>query len=240
MPRTARPTPGGYAYHVLNRGARRMGIFDADGDYLAFERLLGRLVGEHPGMRLLTYCLMPNHWHLLLWPQGDHDLAPFMQRLTLTHTLRWQRYRECAGTGHLYQGRYRSFPIQRDDHFLAVARYVERNALRANLVRRAEDWRWSGLWSRRQGDRDQRGMLSDWPVHEPRQWVQMVNAPQNPKEVEAVRRSVRTGRPFGAEHWVGRTAEALGLAVAIRSRGRPRRADNRKSDRSADHRIQAE
>lgn len=225
MPRTARPTPGGYAYHVLNRGVRRLGIFDADGDYLAFEQLLGRLVAEHPGIRLLTYCLMPNHWHLLLWPRGDKALAPFMQRLTLTHTLRWQRYRNCAGTGHLYQGRYRSFPIQRDDHFLTVARYVERNALRANLVRRAEEWRWSGLWMRRQGSRDQRRMLSGWPVREPRQWIPMVNAPQNPKELDAVRRSVRTGRPFGGAQWVGRAVEAMGVAFALRSRGRPRKAD---------------
>jgi len=221
MPRIARPTPGGYAYHVLNRSAARVRLFDADGDYLAFERILAQLVPEHPGIRLLTYCVMPNHWHLLLWPRGDDDLAPFMQRLTLTHTLRWQKHRQCLGTGHLYQGRYKSFPIQRDDHFLTVARYVERNALRARLVKRAEDWRWSGLWIRRQVDGNRRRMLSDWPVHEPHPWLQMVNAPQSQKEVAAVRESVRSSRPFGADRWIERTASGLGLTLTRRRRGRP-------------------
>lgn len=225
MPRAARPTPGGYAFHVINRGVGRMQIFDDDNDYHAFERILARCLDLHPGVRLLTYCLMPNHWHMLVWPRGDDDLSPFMQRLTLTHARRWQEHRHCHGTGHLYQGRYKSFPIQRDDHFLAVARYVERNALRARLVRKAEDWPWSGLWIRRFGDEDHRRMLSAWPVAEPRQWLRTVNAQEKKQELEAIRVSVNRGRPFGAERWTGSVAEALRLAHTLRERGRPRKAD---------------
>lgn len=225
MPRTARHTPGGYAYHIINRGVARMSIFDDDSDYHAYEKILAHCLDLHPGVRLLTYCLMPNHWHLLVWPRGDDDLAPFMQRLTLTHTRRWQEHRHCHGTGHVYQGRYKSFPIQRDDHFLTVARYVERNARRAKLVKRAEDWPWSGLWIRCNGDEGHRRMLSPWPVAEPRQWITMVNRPQSQAELEAVRISVNRGRPFGADRWVARAAESLGLTHTFRERGRPGKAE---------------
>ncbi len=220
MPRTARRTPGGYVYHVLNRGVGRRTIFEKDHDYEAFEHIMGECLDQHPGVRLLTYCLMPNHWHLLLWPRSDDDLAPFMQRLTLTHVCRWQRHRECHGTGHLYQGRYKSFPIQQDNHFLIVARYVERNALRANLVKRAEDWPWSGLWIRQQGDDEQRRMLTAWPVAQPRNWLRLVNAPQSDKELDTVRVSVDRGRPFGSDQWSTRVAQALGLDHTFRERGR--------------------
>ncbi len=198
-----------------------MTIFEEDADYRAFERILAHCIDLHPGVRLLTYCLMPNHWHLLLWPRRDDDLSPFMQRLTLTHTRRWQEHRRCHGTGHLYQGRYKSFPIQHDDHFLTVARYVERNALRARLVRKAEEWPWSGLWIRRFGGDDHRRLLSPWPVGEPKNWVAMVNRLQSADELEAVRASISRGRPLGTDSWAKRTAKAMGLEHTFRPRGRP-------------------
>ena len=141
MPRTARVAPGGYVFHVLNRGNRRCQIFDDDGDYAAFERVLAETLALAP-LRLLAYCLMPNHWHLLLWPTADGQLGRFMQRLTVTHARRWHAHRHSEDPGgHLYQGAFKSFPVQDDPHFLTVARYVERNALRAGLVARAQDWR---------------------------------------------------------------------------------------------------
>ncbi len=126
-------------FHVLNRGVARMQLFEKAGDYEAFERVMKETL-QASAMRILAYCLMPSHWHLLLWPEDDGDLAAFMQRLTITHVRRWQEYRRFVGLGHVYQGRYKSFPVEEDEHFLAVARYVERNALRANLVLRAEEW----------------------------------------------------------------------------------------------------
>uniref|UniRef100_UPI00196B28C2 transposase n=1 Tax=Aquisphaera insulae TaxID=2712864 RepID=UPI00196B28C2 len=87
-------------------------------------------------MRLLAYCLMPNHFHLLVWPREAGDLSDFMRWLTMTHTQRWHAYHRTVGTGHLYQGRYKSFPVQSVEHFLTVCHYVERNALRAGLVER--------------------------------------------------------------------------------------------------------
>ena len=135
MPRTARVAPGGIVFHVLNRGVARMQLFEKPGDYEAFDRVLNETL-QAAAMRLLAYCLMPNHWHLLLWPEHDGDLAAFMQRLTITHVRRWQENRRYVGLGHVYQGRYKSFPVEEDEHFFAAARYVERNALCANLVLR--------------------------------------------------------------------------------------------------------
>src|SRR5262249_8247 len=102
-------------------------------------------------IRLLAYCVMPNHWHLVLWPHHDGDLSEFLRWLTVTHTQRWHAHHHTAGTGPLYQGRFKSFPIQADESLLSVCRYVERNPLRAGLVRQAETWRWGSLWHRVKG-----------------------------------------------------------------------------------------
>jgi len=150
-------------FHVLNRGVGRMRLFRKDEDFEAFERGIEKTLATCP-MRIVSYCLMPNHWHLLLWPEHEGDLAAFMQKLTITHVRNWQEHRRRVGYGHLYQGRYKSFPIETDEYFFQVARYVERNALRANLVRRAEHWRWCSLWRRERGTTEQRALLSDWPL----------------------------------------------------------------------------
>ena len=120
---------------MLNRGNERRTIFEDEGDYAAFLRLFGQTQEAAP-MRLLAYCLLPDHWHLVLWPEKDGELGLFMQRLTTTHVRRWRLHRHSVGYGHLYQGTYKSFPVQEDEHFYAVCRYVERNALRANLAER--------------------------------------------------------------------------------------------------------
>jgi putative transposase len=230
MPRTNRIAPGGWVFHVLNRGNARDEIFEDVGDYLAFEAVL-RETAERFRMRLLAYCLMPNHWHLVLWPREDGDLGRFMQRLTTTHVRRWHLHRRSVGHGHLYQGLYKSFPIQQDEHFLTVCRYVERNALRAKLVKHAEDWRWSSLAVRRmtpaQAERENAPALADWPVDPPRQWLRVVNEPQSDAELEALRRAVQRGRPFGGATWEKQAATRLGLQSTFRPRGRPRKAAER-------------
>ncbi len=149
MPRRARHAAGGLIYNVINRRVlnRRVGretLFENTADYAAFERVLTEAVAR-TGVRLCAYCVMPNHWHLLLWPRGDGELSEMVRLFTLTHTQRYHAAHATADSGPLYQGRFKSFSVQSDDHFLTVARYVERNALRANLVRRAENWRWSSV-----------------------------------------------------------------------------------------------
>lgn len=197
-------------------------MFEKGGDYEAFERVLALALQEHP-TRLLAYCLMPNHWHLVLWPKHDGELTAFVRWLTHTHTMRWHAHYHTSGTGHLYQGRFKSFPVEADDHLYTVLRYVERNALRANLVERAEQWCWSSLWRRTQGP-PHAALLSEWPVPLPADWRRLVNRAQTEKEMEAVRRSVVRGSPFGTEAWTARVARRLGLANTLRPRGRPKKA----------------
>jgi REP-associated tyrosine transposase len=211
-------------FHVLNRGNDRRKIFDDRGDYEAFLRVM-KEAQERVPMRVLAYCLLPNHWHFLLWPVHDGDLGTFMQRLTTTHVRRWHLHRKSVGRGHLYQGTYKSFPVQEDDHFYTVARYVERNGLRAKLARTADEWLWSSL-AQRAGKRacDDVPELSAWPVVRPRNWSAWVNQPQTEAELEAVRRSLSRGQPFGESAWQHRVAERLGLEFTLNPRGRPRKA----------------
>src|SRR3979411_599191 len=129
MGRPYRTALGGYVYHMLNRSNGRLRIFHKDDDYEAFERILGEALEHVPGMRLLAYCLLPNHWHLVVWPFQDGDLSEYLRWLTVTHTQRWHAHHHTAGSGALYQGRFKSFPVQEDEHLFAVCRYAERNAL---------------------------------------------------------------------------------------------------------------
>jgi putative transposase len=207
-------------FHVLNRGVARMLLFEKSADYQAFEEVL-RETREQSPMRICAYSLMPNHWHLRLWPEHDGELASFMQRLTITHVRRWQEHRGYAGLGHVYQGRYKSFPVGSDEHFWVVARYVERNALRAQLVVRAEEWRWSSLWRHCHGTAAERSLLAAWPIERPADWVERVNQTDNERELESLRQSVQRGRPFGRPEWQKQIAKRLGLESAYRPSGRP-------------------
>jgi len=228
MPRRLRVDLGGIAYHVLNRRAGRATLFEKNEDYTSFVNVMAQASGRVP-MRVVAYCLMPNHWHLVVWPRRDGDLARYMQWLTTTHMRRWHAHHGTRGTGPLYQGRYKSFPMQDDRHFLIVCRYVERNPLRANLVERAEAWPWSSLSSRRGPDRcDWLLPIGDWPVTAPRNWQGFVNRPETEEELEALRQSVARGSPYGHGDWQKRTALRLGLESSLHDPWRPRKPVNQK------------
>ena len=220
MPRPTRYVPGGMVFHVLNRGVGRRTLFGKQEDFLAFERVLQETLRVRP-MRVCAYCILSNHWHFVLWPESDGDLPAFMQQLTNTHVKRWKEHRHETGYGHLYQGRYKSFPVQTDDYFYQVIRYVERNALRANLVERAELWPWSSLGCHARAD-NAVTILSAWPLPRPTNWVELVNEPQTELELRALRHCVNRGTPYGDDTWIATTSELLGLESTLRLRGRPR------------------
>ena len=218
MPRRLRVATGGYAYHVLNRGVGKMRLFAKERDFEAFEEVIAQAKEWLP-MRVLAWCVMPTHWHFVLWPREDGDLSEFMRWLTVTHTQRWHAAHRTAGTGPLYQGRFKSFPIQEDDHLVTMLRYVERNPVRAKLVAEADAWRWSSLWHRTH--RNRAGLVDAGPVALPRRWRRHVQTPQTEAELAALKRSVVRGSPFGDADWQQRTAKRLGLASTLRPRGRP-------------------
>src|SRR5688572_216521 len=168
MPRIGRVAPGGMIYHVLNRGNGRQRLFRKPADYDAFIELLPRVREAVPGVRVLGYCLMPNHWHLALWPRKDGELSSFMLRLQTAHVRRhFAHYPEAgAGGGHLYQGRFKNFPVQDDHHLLTLLRYVESNPLRAGLARDPGDWAWCSYAARRTAAGA--ALLHPWPVDRPR------------------------------------------------------------------------
>lgn len=213
MPRTARASAGGYCYHVLNRGNGRATVFQKAQDYEAFLTVISEASLRTP-MRLIAYCLMPNHFHLAVWPHGDGELSRWMHWLSTAHVRRYLRHYHQSG--HLWQGRFKAFPIEDDDHLRIVLRYIERNPLRAGMVEQSEQWPWSSL-----SRVSQPPSLDPGPVPRGPGWVNAVNAPMTEAECAAIRESIRRSRPFGAEVWVRQTAQALGLGSSLRDRGRP-------------------
>ena len=220
MPRTARACQGGFGYHVLNRGNGRRTVFHKDRDFDAFLKLL-REAGERVPMRLLAFCLMPNHFHLALWPRHDGELSDYLMWLLTAQVRRYHQHYHSSG--HIWQGRFKAFPIQEDEHLLAILRYIERNPVRANLVEHAREWAWSSTALVGEADARVRPILDPGPVPRPAPWLQHVDEPQTEAEVERLRECLRRGRPFGSLAWMTQTACRLGLESSLRPRGRPRK-----------------
>ena len=223
MSRRPRYCPAGTCFHVLNRAVARLPLFEKQGDYEAFERVLEEAWQREP-LPIFAYVVMPNHWHFVVRPETDTQVTDFFRWLTHTHTMRWHAHHETEGTGHLYQGRFKAFPIQEDDHLLAVLRYVERNPLRANLCDKAEDWSYGSAWRNNRGKATSRELLARWTIKKPRQWRSYVNKPQSEAEVKAIRHSLQKGTPLGSKRWVSQTAVRLKLQHTLRPRGRPRKS----------------
>lgn len=221
MPRVTRTDVGGEVYHILNRANARVQIFDNDEDYKIFENILGDAVKRFD-MRLLAYCLMPNHWHLVVYPKQDGDLARFMGWLTNTHTRRWHTSKKTIGEGHLYQGRYKSFLCQKEGYFYALVRYVERNAKKANLCQLAQDWRWSSIFKREKGTPEQKEILSEWPVDIPQNYLLLLNQNQTLNEESIIENSITKSNPLGDIDWVKKVVKDYGLEQTLRGVGRPK------------------
>jgi putative transposase len=216
MPRTARASAGGYCYHVINRGNAQRVIFHSDSDYRAFLALIVQACRRLP-LRVLAYCLMPNHFHLALWPYADNDLSRWMQWLLTAHVRRYHHH--YASSGHVWQGRFKAFPIQSDRHLLTVLRYIERNPVRAGLVTRADEWTWSSFQER--CGLSSRQLLHPCPYPIAGSWRSLVNEPLTVEELIRIRQSVNRERPFGEVSWETQAAQCLGLEATLRPRGRP-------------------
>ena len=219
MPRNRRIAKGRIVYHVLNRANGRLRIFKKQADFEAFEQILAEGV-ERFNMRLCGYCIMSNHWHLVLWPRKDGDLSDFMKWITVTHSHRWHGAHGTVGIGHLYQGRYKSFPVQDDVYYLTLMRYVESNPLRAKLVKRSGDWLWSSLAIR--SGTDKLLKLSDGPMKLPRRWEILVDRFAE-LPIDQIKMCIQRGRPLGDDYWTMKAAKKLLLQASLRPRGRPKK-----------------
>jgi putative transposase len=210
MPRSARPRSAGLCLHVLNRSNGRATVFHHPEDYAAFLAVMAEACERVP-IRLLAYCLMPNHFHFVVWPREEGELSRWMRWLMTTHVRRHHAHHDTEGR--LWQGRYKAFPIQDDDHLLTVLRYVERNPVRAASVNvaSASAWPWSSATDPSAVPFPMaRPELHPGPVPRRADWLAWVNRPLTAGEQEAIERSIARGSPFGGSDWVAATAGRLG------------------------------
>ncbi|MBI5645000.1 transposase [Candidatus Kaiserbacteria bacterium] len=196
MARQPRIDLGDYVYHVINRANGRMKIFHSELDYKDFEYLLNEIV-ETFEMRILAYVIMPNHWHMLLYPKKDGDMGKALQWLGTSHVRRHHTRQRTVGGGHVYQGRYKSFLVQEDHHLLTVLKYIERNPVRAKLARRPEDWKWGSAFRRIHGGAKQKSLLAESPVDLPRGHREWINDPEPSEELKDIRHSIEKNVPYG-------------------------------------------
>jgi putative transposase len=174
MPRKLRQNSGDQYYHVINRANARFKIFQDDSDYELFEKVLIE-AEKRFSIDLLTHNNLSNHFHLVLYSQKDGELSKFMHWLSTTFIQKWHRKHGTTGTGHLFQDRFKSFPIKNELHLLQVLIYVDRNAVRAGLVKKAQDWRWSAIWIKIHGNEEQKKLFAKWPIEIPINYLYIVN-----------------------------------------------------------------
>jgi len=217
VPRTSRAIVANHCYHVINRGNNQLQRFHDRADYAAFLWLIAE-ANDHVPLPIIGACVMPNHVHLVVRPNRDADIALWTHWLFTTHARRY--HKKHLSSGRVWQGRFKAFVIQDDAHLLTVLRYVERNALSANLAARAETWEWGSLRWRTSANAP--FTLAPCPVPLPENWVRYVNAPQTPGEVEAIRKCVRRQSPFGSPEWSACKAAEFGIEETLAPLGRPR------------------
>lgn len=229
MPRVERGLADRLIYHVLNRGNGRQEIFHKDRDYEAFINLM-RQAKERYSVKIFAYCLMPNHFHMVLMPDKGEELSKWMQWLMTSHVRRYHRH--YGSSGHIWQGRFKSFIIQRDEHLLMVLRYVEGNPVRAGLVESAKGWLWSSHNVRvvREGrslsskETVSLGhLIDDLPIEIPEAWDKYVDELLTDKELERLKQSVNRQTPYGQTEWQIKITQELGLESTLRPMGRPRK-----------------
>lgn len=217
MPRISRGETVGGIYHVINRGNMRMQIFDDEEDYEYYLDLL-KTAKKKFAVEIHAYCLMPNHFHLLLVPEEEKSLSRFMQWVMTSHVRFYHKKRKSSG--HVWQGRFKSFIVERESYYLTLIRYIEANALRAILVKKAEEWPYASLHERTDEGRrllDEPYMVleADWPVH--------VNQTMHQSELVKIRNSVNRQAPLGESEWQMQTAAEHGLVSTLNRRGRPKK-----------------
>jgi len=186
MPRIPRGQLDGHAFHVLNRGNGRSTIFHKDADFRAFIEILAE-AKTRVSVRTAAFCVLPNHFHLVVAPTPHADISAFMHWWLTTRVRRYHRH--YGSSGHVWRGRFKSFPIQTDDHFLTVVRYVLQNPVRARLATQVDDWPWSSLRFP--------ALLVAWPVPQP-EGIDWLQSPLAEAELERLRTSVQRQTPSGA------------------------------------------
>ena len=223
MPRIARVVATGTPHHVTQRGNGKQTVFDDAQDHYVYLKLL-REYSRQYRLQVWAWCLMSNHIHLLAVPDTPNSLAGALGRI---HS-EYARYRNAraATCGHLWQARYYSCPVDETAVWRVMA-YIERNPVRAGLVDRAEDFRWSSARAHAEGHGD--GFLRmrpwlDW--YSPARWREALRLGLDEEILqERLRSATRTGRPFGTEEFLEEVERHVSRILRPRAVGRPRKED---------------
>lgn len=221
MSRQPRVDVANEIYHVVNRSNARWTIFKTDKDYQNVLDSLEETLEMIP-IDIFSFCLMPNHWHFSVRPKQDGDMGKFFGKFTQKATQRWHAAHHTVGSGHLFQGRFKSFLVQQDPYFLQLMKYIEANALRAKMVKKAEDWPWSSLSIRINNPQYAQKLLIAWPIDVPKNYLKLVNEPLPKPVLKSLRHSIERGKPLGNDKWVGQQIKKHNLTYTIRPVGRPR------------------
>jgi putative transposase len=222
MPRRLRKTLQGTVFHVMNRAVRRNVLFECPRDYDAFVDIVVQGLRQS-NVKIIAYCLMPNHWHFVVICERIAHLSKWMHWVESTHANRWNGAHGTRGTGAVYQDRFKAVPVQKNRSVVRVCRYVERNALRSGLVGSSELWRWSSLYAT--CNNCVVIPLDEWPIPRPDNWREVVNLPETPAEFDDLRRMIRRNQPIGSPAWQEAVAPFIGQSM--RGKGRPKTAQRK-------------
>jgi putative transposase len=220
MPRIARVVIPGIPHHVTQRGNRREDIFREDGDHQQYLQLLLEYSVKH-GLKTMAYCLMTNHVHLICIPERIDTLKSVFRPLDLRYTQHFNWTQHISGR--LWQGRPYSCALD-DEHLWAAIRYVERNPVRARMVRKAEHYAWSSAASHCGLRNDP--LLSPLPARFPvatKDWSAWLSEKEDERMLAMIRLRTRTGRPAGSKRFVAALETQLGRRLQPKSIGRPKK-----------------
>ena len=226
MPRIARIVVPGLPHHIVQRGNNRQDVFFAPADYRAYLDVLHEQ-SQRFGLRVLAYCLMTNHIHLVAVPAGEESLARAIGR---THWLFSRSINRLHGrSGHLWQNRFFSCPLDAD-HLLHAARYVERNPVRARMVRLPWRYRWSSAAAHTgEGEPHEVLDMAGWRrLFRPAPWKKMLQEAEDESIVDRLRRCMHTGRPLASDRFIARLEAKFGLRLRANPVGRPRKKRKKK------------
>lgn len=220
MPRIKRGLVDGFIYHVINRGNGRREVFHKPQDYNIFLNLMKEAKQRYT-VKIFAYCLMPNHFHIVIMPEKAEFLSKWMQWLMTSHVRKYHKH--YGSSGHIWQGRFKSFPIQQDSYLIMALKYVELNPLRAGLVSSLEEWEWSSQIERI--GKSRLGLLDDPPVELPEDWKAYLNTAFTDRELEILQMSIKRQSPLGEKEWVEYVCKNYGMESTLRKVGRPKKGD---------------
>ena len=220
MPRIARGIADNQIYHIINRGNRREAVFHDNYDYEKFLKLLIESKEKY-AIKIYAYCLMPNHFHLVIYTKYADSLSQGMHWIS-SSSVRYYNKRYNI-SGHLWQGRYKSFIVQEDSYLLVLLKYVEANPKRARIVKDCIDYKYSSANNRIKNNENL--ITDEIPILLPDDWYAYINSDEKITDIESIRNCINRQAPLGDKNWKYMVSKKYNLESTINPRGRPKKEE---------------